>query len=118
MKMYALTQGIPDDDILVEAHSKHIENMRFSKETMIEDFGNANFQAILLQTIITFSGRVFSLEWLKADGIGAKPLLFLPNAFIREFIAIVVMYKRRHIIVCGLAAIGMVMLFLTGLIIQ
>ena len=22
MKMYALTQGIPDDDILVEAHSK------------------------------------------------------------------------------------------------
>ena len=36
---------------------------------------------------------------LKADGIGAKPLLFLPNAFIREFIAIVVMYKRRHIIV-------------------
>ena len=55
---------------------------------------------------------------LKADGIGAKPLLFLPNAFIREFIAIVVMYQRRHIIVCGLAAIGMVMLFLTGLIIQ
>ena len=48
-----------------------------------------------------------------------KPLFFfLPNAFIREFIAIVVMYKRRHIIVCGLAAIGMVMLFLTGLIIQ
>ena len=38
--------------------------MRFSKETMIEDFGNANFQAILLQTIITFSERVFSLEWL------------------------------------------------------
>ena len=64
MKMYALTQGIPDDDILVEAHSKHTRKYAFSKETMIEDFGNANFQAILLQTIITFSGRVFSLEWL------------------------------------------------------
>ena len=39
MKMYALTQGIPDDDILVEAHSKNtLENMRFSKETMIEDY--------------------------------------------------------------------------------
>ncbi|MCT2363152.1 YdcF family protein [Enterococcus faecalis] len=122
MKMYALTQGIPDDDILVEAHSKNtLENMRFSKETMIEDFGNANFQAIFTtNNYHLFRAGLFALmAGLKADGIGAKTAFyFLPNAFIREFIAIVVMYKRRHIIVCGLAAIGMVMLFLTGLIIQ
>lgn len=122
MKMYALTQGIPDDDILVEAHSKNtLENMRFSKETMIEDFGNANFQAIFTTNIYhLFRAGLFArMAGLKADGIGAKTAFyFLPNAFIREFIAIVVMYKRRHIIVCGLAAIGMVMLFLTGLIIQ
>ena len=70
---------------------------------MIEDFGNANFQAILLQTIITFSRRVFSLRManLKLIALVQKPLLFLLT-FIREFIAIVVMYKRRHIIVCGL----------------
>ncbi|WP_177220749.1 YdcF family protein [Enterococcus faecalis] len=122
MKMYALTQGIPDDDILVEAHSKNtLENMRFSKETMIEDFGNANFQAIFTtNNYYLFRAGLFArMAGLKADGIGAKTAFyFLPNAFIREFIAIVVMYKRRHIIVCGLAAIGMVMLFLTGLIIQ
>lgn len=122
MKMYALTQGIPDDDILVEAHSKNtLENMRFSKETMIEDFGNANFQAIFTtNNYHLFRAGLFArMASLKADGIGAKTAFyFLPNAFIREFIAIVVMYKRRHIIVCGLAAIGMVMLFLTGLIIQ
>ena len=122
MKMYALTQGIPDDDILVEAHSKNtLENMRFSKETMIEDFGNANFQAIFTtNNYRLFRAGLFArMAGLKADGIGAKTAFyFLPNAFIREFIAIVVMYKRRHIIVCGLAAIGMVMLFLTGLIIQ
>ncbi|NSP65146.1 YdcF family protein [Enterococcus faecalis] len=122
MKMYALTQGIPDDDILVEAHSKNtLENMRFSKETMIEDFGNANFQAIFTtNNYHLFRAGLFArMAGLKADGIGAKTAFyFLPNAFIREFIAIVVMYKRRHIIVCGLAAIGMVMLFLTGLIIQ
>lgn len=29
MKMYALTQGIPDDDILVEAHSKHTRKYAF-----------------------------------------------------------------------------------------
>ena len=46
------------------------------------------------------AGLFARMAGLKADGIGAKPLLFLPNAFIREFIAIVVMYKRRHIIVC------------------
>ena len=122
MKMYALTQGIPDDDILVEAHSKNtLENMRFSKETMIEDFGNANFQAIFTtNNYHLFRAVLFArMAEIKADGIGAKTAFyFLPNAFIREFIAIVVMYKRRHIIVCGLAAIGMVMLFLTGLIIQ
>ncbi len=122
MKMYALTQGIPDDDILVEAHSKNtLENMRFSKETMIEDFGNANFQAIFTtNNYHLFRAGLFArMAGLKADGIGAKTAFyFLPNAFIREFIAIVMMYKRRHIIVCGLAAIGMVMLFLTGLIIQ
>lgn len=122
MKMYALTQGIPDDDILVEAHSKNtLENMRFSKETMIEDFGNANFQAIFTtNNYHLFRAGLFArMASLKADGIGAKTAFyFLPNAFIREFIAIVLMYKRRHIIVCGLAAIGMVMLFLTGLIIQ
>ena len=122
MKMYALTQGIPDDDILVEAHSKNtLENMRFSKETMIEDFGNANFQAIFTtNNYHLFRAGLFArMAVLKSDGSGAKTAFyFLPNAFIREFIAIVVMYKRRHIIVCGLAAIGMVMLFLTGLIIQ
>ena len=93
--------------------------MRFSKETMIEDFGNANFRHFTTNNYHLFRAGLFArMAGLKADGIGAKPLLFLPNAFIREFIAIVVMYKRRHIIVCGLAAIGMVMLFLTGLIIQ
>ena len=85
---------------------------------MIEDFGNAN-KPFYYKQLSPFPGGSFrSNGWLKADGIGAKPLFILPNAFIREFIAIVVMYKRRHIIVCGLAAIGMVMLFLTGLIIQ
>ena len=86
---------------------------------MIEDFGNANFQAIFTtNNYHLFRAGLFArMAGLKADGIGAKPLLFyLTRLF--EFIAIVVMYKRRHIIVCGLAAIGMVMLFLTGLIIQ
>ena len=32
MKMYALTQGIPDDDILVEAHSKNTRKYAFSKK--------------------------------------------------------------------------------------
>ncbi|MDB8790818.1 YdcF family protein, partial [Romboutsia sp. 1001216sp1] len=37
---------------------------------------------------------------LKSDGIGAKTALyFIPNALIREYIAIVVMNKKRHFIV-------------------
>lgn len=40
---------------------------------------------------------------LKADGIGAKTALYyLPNAFLREYIAIVALHKKRHFIICGL----------------
>ena len=86
---------------------------------MIEDFGNANFKPFYYKQLSPFRAGLFArMAGLKLMALVQKPLLFLPNAFIREFIAIVVMYKRRHIIVCGLAAIGMVMLFLTGLIIQ
>ena len=67
MKMYALTQGIPDDDILVEAHSKHTRKYAFSKETMIEDFGNANFKPFYYKQLSPFPGGSFrSNGWLKS----------------------------------------------------
>lgn len=48
---------------------------------------------------------------LKIDGIGSKTArYYLPNAFLREFIAVALMNKRLHLIVCGLITFGFVAL--------
>ncbi|WP_086313660.1 hypothetical protein A5821_001190 [Enterococcus sp. 7F3_DIV0205] len=116
MKHYAIEKGIPEEDILVETNSKNtLENMKFSKEIMEATFGGTDFHAIFTtNNFHLFRAGLFAkMANLKADGIGAKTALyFLPNAFLREFIAIVMMHKRRHMIICGLIALMMILLAL------
>ncbi|OTN87586.1 hypothetical protein A5819_000032 [Enterococcus sp. 7E2_DIV0204] len=113
MKQYAIEKGIPEEAILVETNSKNtLENMRFSKEIMEQDFGGTGFQAIFTtNNFHLFRAGLFAkMANLKADGIGARTAFyFLPNAFLREFIAIVMMHKRRHMIVCGLITLMMLL---------
>lgn len=116
MKNYALEKGISEEDILVETNSKNtLENMKFSKEIMEEYFGGTDFHATFTtNNFHLFRAGLFAkMANLKADGIGAKTAFyFLPNAFLREFIAIVMMHKRRHLIICGLIALMMTILAL------
>ncbi|MBO0421543.1 YdcF family protein [Enterococcus plantarum] len=113
MKHYALEKGIPEEDILVETNSKNtLENMKFSKEIIETDFGGTDFHALFTtNNFHLFRAGLFAkMANLKADGIGAKTAFyFLPNAFLREFIAIVMMHKRRHLIICGLIALMMIL---------
>lgn len=117
MKNYALEKGIPETDILIEANSKNtLENMKFSKEIMEQAFGGSNFRALFTtNNFHLFRAGLFAkMADLKADGIGAKTAFyFLPNAFLREFIAIVMMHKKRHMIICGLIALIMILLALS-----
>lgn len=121
MKQYAVEKGIPEADILVEANSVNtLENMRFSKEIMEADFGSNTYQAIFTtNNFHLFRAGLFARQaGLKADGIGAKTAFyFLPNAFLREFAAIVLMRKRRHMIVCAAIVIVYILLALLQLII-
>ncbi|EOI01684.1 hypothetical protein UAY_01092 [Enterococcus moraviensis ATCC BAA-383] len=113
MKNYALEKGIPEEDILVETNSKNtLENMKFSKEIMEKTFGGNDFHAIFTtNNFHLFRAGIFAkMANLNADGIGAKTAFyFLPNAFLREFVAIVMMHKRRHLIICGLIAVTMIL---------
>lgn len=113
MKNYALEKGIPEEDILVETNSKNtLENMKFSKEIMEKTFGGSDFHAIFTtNNFHLFRAGIFAkMANLNADGIGAKTAFyFLPNAFLREFVAIVMMHKRRHLIICGLIAVTMIL---------
>lgn len=117
MKNYALEKGIPEEDILVETNSKNtLENMKFSKEIMEAAFGGTDFHAIFTtNNFHLFRAGLFAqMANLKADGIGAKTAFyFLPNAFLREFVAIVMMHKRRHLIFCGLIAVMMILFALS-----
>lgn len=105
MATYAKEKGIPESDILIEERSTTtLENMQFSKEIMDTS------QPVPYRVIFTSNnyhifraGIYASQAGLKADGLGAKTALYyLPNAFLREYIAIVALHKKRHLVVCGL----------------
>lgn len=111
MKVYAMAQGIPEEMILVETKSRNtLENMMFSKEIMDKQSDNQSYQAIFsTNNYHLFRAGIFARKaHLKADGIGAKTAFyFLPTAFLREFIAIVMMKKKRHLVISSFIMIAM-----------
>lgn len=113
MREYALEQGIPDEDILMEAQSTNtLENMRFSKEIMERENPSGYHAIFTSNNYHIFRAGMYAEEvGLKIDGIGSKTArYYLPNAFLREFIAVALMNKRLHLFVCGLIALGFIAL--------
>ncbi len=104
MQHYALEQGIAHEDILLEANSTTTyENMMFSK-AIIDAQNITNPRVIFTSNNYhIFRAAIFAHQAaLHADGIGAKTAFYyLPNAFLREFAAILTMKKRLHLIVLG-----------------
>lgn len=94
MKMYALQKGIPEEHILVECQSTNTyENMLFSKQLMTKERAKVMF---FTNNFHVFRSALYARQAkLNAIGIGSKTALyFLPNAIIREFIAIVNLHKK------------------------
>ena len=119
MRLYALEKGVPETDILVEDKSVNTyQNMLFSKqiiETREQDlkkvhviFTTTNYHVFRASM---FAGRV----GLKAQGVGSKTkFYFWYNAMLREFIAILMMNKRFHLIFLGVLLVLVVLLPLIG----
>ncbi|MGL9729171.1 YdcF family protein [Enterococcus sp. DIV0756] len=113
MRDYALEQGIPDEDIIMEAQSTNtLENMKFSKEIMEREKPTGYHAIFTSNNYHIFRAGMYAEEvGLKIDGIGSKTArYYLPNAFLREFIAVALMNKRLHFLVCGLITIGYIAL--------
>lgn len=109
MREYAIEQGIPAEDILLEAQSTNtLENMQFSKEIMERERPSGYHAIFTSNNYHIFRAGMYAQEvGLKIDGIGSKTArYYLPNAFLREFIAVALMNKRLHLIICGLIALG------------
>ncbi|WP_056988704.1 YdcF family protein [Lacticaseibacillus camelliae] len=102
MQQWAVAHGVPQADTLVEDQSKTTyQNMKFSKALIDRREGNKAVKvAFFTNNYHLFRAGVFArAAGLKANGVGAATsFYYLPNAVIREYLAFVVLHKRRHII--------------------
>lgn len=106
MTNYALKQGIPLYDILLENQSTNTkENIRFSVAMMEED--KKQF-AIVTNHYHLFRALLFARqEGVKCIGYGAKTKFYFSlNAFIREFIGYLTMSWKWHLVLLGLLTIA------------
>ncbi len=102
MQKYAIENGIPiSDTILEDKSTTTFENMSFSKNIMYKIKPSGYNSIFVTNNYHLFRAGLYAKKAnLKSDGIGAKTALyFISNALIREYIAIVVMNKKRHFIV-------------------
>ena len=103
MAAYIQDLGIPDGDVLLEKESKTtFENLVFAKKIM-DELSEGRAYACLFATSdyhLLRTGMYAKQIGLRAEGIGARTArYYLPNALIREFVAYVVMHKKRYLFV-------------------
>lgn len=102
MAQFAIDAGYDPAHVLVEDKSTNTaENMAFSKSLM-DARSPGGYKAIFSTSSyhVMRAGIYARKAGLKIDGIGAPTALYyLPNALLREFIALVVMRKKRFIVV-------------------
>lgn len=116
MAEFAKTLGLEEEQIIVEDQSKNTyENMKFSAEKMAS---SSNKKAVFVTNNyhLLRAGIYAKRANIDADGIGARTAFYyIPNAFIREFIAFMNLYRKYHLIVLS---IGLAInIFLTALLV-
>lgn len=99
MLEYAIAHGLPATDGWAETQSKTtLQNMQFSKQLIAQGPVKNPRTIFVTNNYHTFRAGMFAKQaGLKADGIGARTArFFLPDAIIREYIAIFVRNKWWH----------------------
>ena len=98
MKNYLLSQGIKEENILLEDKSANTdENIRFSNNLIIEKNASIGFSTTNYHVLR--AGLTATQQGLKMDGIGSKTkAYFWINAFIREFIGTLYYERKKHIV--------------------
>lgn len=105
MKEYAVSHDMQDLELFTEIKSKNTyQNMLFSKKIVIEQGLPLDAGVFSTSDYHTFRAAGFArYVGLNIDGIGAKTSrFFIPNAFIREYIAILMRHKNFHVVVLTL----------------
>lgn len=91
---------VPDEAVLIEDQSTTtLENMAFSKKIIDARFTEPKGIFVTNNFHVLRGGFYAKKIGLAAQGVGSPTALYyLPNAFTREFIGMLEMYKWRHII--------------------
>lgn len=101
MEDYLLEKGIPKSSIVQENKSTTtFENMAFSKK-IIDTFGEKLHTIFVTNDYHVFrTGTYAKKVGLAAEGVGCRTAFYYwPNAFIREYIAIIIHYKIVPIVI-------------------
>ncbi|HFU4173886.1 TPA: YdcF family protein [Streptococcus suis] len=113
MANYALEQGIPVEDIVIENQSTNTEeNLKFSYALMKP---GSRF-ALVTNYYHVFRALLLAQQLkIKCIGYGARTKFYFSlNAFIREFVGYVVMSRKAHLVVIGIVSV----IYLCGMIIS
>ena len=103
MADYALEQGIPAEDIVIENQSTNTEeNLKFSYALMKP---GSRF-ALVTNYYHVFRALLLAQQLkIKCIGYGAKTRFYFSlNAFIREFVGYLVMTKKAHLLFLGIVS--------------
>ena len=103
MKNYLLSQGIPEDRIIMEDKSTNtFENMQFSKEKILALKPDAKIAFSTTNYHVFRSGLYARRNKMKAQGIGARTKwYFWPNAAVREFVGLLTAHKLKQAVILG-----------------
>lgn len=114
MKNYACLQGVPEHDIIVENKSTTTnENLLFSKALIDEQDDVGNILVVTNRYHVLRALLLAKQLGIACDGRGAKTKLYFSiNAFVREWIAYLVLWKRHYITVLAVAFVVMASGFL------
>lgn len=113
MQMYAVEKGIPIEHTIKEDRSVNTyQNMLFSKHIMDSLKGDTYKSIFTTNNFHLFRAGLYAkMAGLNSQGIGSKTAFYYwPNAMIREFIAIIVMKRKRHTKVVGVILVFAVFL--------
>lgn len=103
MKNYLLSQGIPEERILMEDQSTTtFENMKFSKEKIMAIDPNAKIAYSTTNYHVFRSGLFARRVKMRAQGIGARTKwYFWPNAAVREFVGLLTQHRGKQVLILG-----------------
>lgn len=105
MQKYAVEKGISLEHTVQENRSVNTyQNMLFSKEIMDSLKPEGKYRSIFTtNNFHLFRAGIYARQaGLNSQGIGSKTAFYYwPNAMIREYVAIIVMGRKRHMKVCG-----------------